>query len=60
MGKGVFATGDIQLGEIIFAERPLLVVPRSLLTTTNLEDLKGSYSVADRINIPLFKKEQQL
>ena len=29
MGLGVFATRDIKLGELIFAERPLLVSPRS-------------------------------
>ena len=27
MGKGVFATRDIGFGELVFAERPLLVVP---------------------------------
>ena len=29
MGLGVFATRDIKMGELIFAERPLLVSPRS-------------------------------
>lgn len=27
MGKGVFATRDIKFGELVFAERPLLVIP---------------------------------
>jgi hypothetical protein len=27
MGKGIFATRDILMGEIIFAERPLLIMP---------------------------------
>ncbi|KAF8963506.1 hypothetical protein BDZ97DRAFT_1661641 [Flammula alnicola] len=30
MGMGVFATRDIKLGELIFAERPLLVTPRGV------------------------------
>ncbi|KAF8963505.1 hypothetical protein BDZ97DRAFT_1820238, partial [Flammula alnicola] len=32
MGIGVFATRDIELGELIFAERPLLVTPRNINT----------------------------
>ena len=28
MGKGVFATRDIKMGDIIFAERPLVIAPR--------------------------------
>ena len=31
MGKGVFATRDIPMGGIVFAERPLLVVPSALI-----------------------------
>ncbi|PPQ93633.1 hypothetical protein CVT25_000819, partial [Psilocybe cyanescens] len=30
MGLGVFATRDIKVGELIFAERPLLVLPRNI------------------------------
>lgn len=34
MGMGVFAACDIELGELIFSERPLLVVPRAMKTHT--------------------------
>lgn len=30
MGKGMFATRDIRVGELIFSERPLLVSPRNI------------------------------
>ncbi|KDR74749.1 hypothetical protein GALMADRAFT_141092 [Galerina marginata CBS 339.88] len=30
MGMGVFATRDIKIGDLIFSERPLLVIPRNL------------------------------
>ncbi|KAF9546664.1 hypothetical protein CPC08DRAFT_769613 [Agrocybe pediades] len=37
MGLGFFATRDIKVGELIFAERPLLMVPRGL-RVKDLED----------------------
>ncbi|KAF8870749.1 hypothetical protein CPB84DRAFT_829058 [Gymnopilus junonius] len=40
-GLGVFATKDIQMGELIFAERPLLVVPR------------GNHKVVQMLNLDL-------
>jgi len=58
MGKGVFATRDIQMGEIIFAERPLLVVPRALRSTTEVDP--SEYSIEDYAKIMLFQREQQL
>ena len=58
MGKGVFATRDIQMGEIIFAERPLLVVPRALRSTTEVDAIE--YSIEDYTKIMLFQREQQL
>jgi hypothetical protein len=33
MGKGLFATRDIKFGELVFAERPLLVVPANCNTS---------------------------
>jgi len=35
MGMGVFATCDIPMGELIFAERPLFVCPRGIPTNRN-------------------------
>ena len=55
MGQGVFATRDIPLGEIIFAERPLLVSPRSMVNA-NL----SAYNMADYMKIVMFEREQQL
>jgi hypothetical protein len=58
MGKGVFATRDIPMGGVIFAERPLLVVPSGLSETTMVDVNK--YNLADYTNIMLFQREQQL
>jgi hypothetical protein len=55
MGQGVFATRDIPLGEIIFAERPLLVSPRSMVNM-NL----SAYNMEDYMKIVMFEREQQL
>jgi len=50
MGLGVFATRDIKMGELIFAERPLLVTPRSNLgvSTQNVQhyNLKTQTAIA--------------
>jgi SET domain len=37
MGLGVFATRDIKMGELIFAERPLLVTPCAIMGTSENE-----------------------
>jgi hypothetical protein len=58
MGKGIFATRDIQLGEIIFAERPLLVLPRVLVPTANVD--LSAHSKAESTKILMFQREQQL
>ena len=44
MGKGMFARRDIQVGELIFAERPLLVSPR------NINVLGGAYVPEEKKN----------
>lgn len=58
MGQGVFATRDIPMGGIIFAERPLIVSPRALtpFSKVNHED----YSLADYTKIVMFEREQLL
>ena len=38
MGQGIFATRDIPMSEIIFAERPLLVAPHSLVPKKDIGD----------------------
>lgn len=58
MGKGVFATCDISMGEIIFAERPLLVAPRALIPATDMD--LSSYTVEDYSKIVMYEREQQL
>jgi len=58
MGKGVFATRDIPMGGIVFAERPLLVVPSALTESTGVDI--NEYSLADYTKIMLFEKEQKL
>jgi len=58
MGMGVFATRDIPMCEVVFAERPLIVSPVALTPPSNV-NLKD-YSLADYTNIVLFEMEQQL
>lgn len=58
MGKGVFATRDIPMGEIIFAERPLIVSPRALKPISKVNP--NDYSLADYTKILMFEREQQL
>lgn len=58
MGKGVFATCDISMGDIIFAERPLLVAPRALMPATDMD--LSSYSVEDYSKIVMYQREKQL
>ena len=58
MGKGVFATRDIPVGEIIFAERPLLVVPCAITPFRKINP--KDYSTEDYMKIMLFEWEQLL
>ena len=54
MGKGVFATRDIPIGEIIFAERPLVVTPHGVLVPP------CERHVAKCTKMALFHQEKQL
>jgi len=58
MGLGVFATRDIKMDELIFAERPLLVSPRSSVgvTVRNLEQ----YDVKTQMAIVMMEWEKLL
>jgi hypothetical protein len=58
MGKGVFATRDIPMGGMVFAERPLLVVPTTL-TASPIVDTNDS-SLVEYAKVLLFQQEQQL
>ena len=58
MGKGVFTTRNIPMGEIIFAERPLLVGPRALIPATHMD--LSVYTREDYTKIVMFEREQQL
>ena len=58
MGKGVFATRNIPMGDIIFAERPLLVCPRALIPATDMD--LSAYTREDYTKIVMFEREQQL
>jgi hypothetical protein len=60
MGQGVFATRDIPMGEIIFAERPLLVAPRSLVPAKDMYFELGAHNIADYAKIVMFEREKQL
>ncbi|KIM38871.1 hypothetical protein M413DRAFT_75533 [Hebeloma cylindrosporum] len=60
MGKGVFVTRDIRMGEMIFAERPLLVVPSSM-TVSGIEVNNDSHkNRVDFTKIILSQQEKQL
>ena len=54
MGKDVFATRDIPIGEIIFAERPLVVTPHGVLVPP------CEHHVAKYTKMALFHQEKQL
>ena len=55
MGMGVFATRDIPMGGVIFAERPLIVSPRALAPFSNINP--KDYSLADYTKIIMFERE---
>lgn len=58
MGKGVFATRDIPMGEMVFAERPLLVVPTALTATATVDVNKPK--LVEYMKVMLLQQEQQL
>ena len=58
MGLGVFATRDIKMDELIFAERPLLVTPRSNVGVS-LQDVQH-YDEKTQIAIAMMEWEKTL
>ena len=58
MGKGIFATRDIPMGGMVFAERPLLVVPTAL-TASPIVDT-NDFSLMEYAKVILLQQEQQL
>ena len=58
MGLGVFATRDIPMGQIIFAERPLIVSPCGLIPIGDINP--QDYSREDYQKIMLYEGEQLL
>jgi len=58
MGKGVFATRDIPMGGMVFAERPLLVVPTALIASP-VVDIDES-SLVEYAKVMMFQQEQRL
>jgi hypothetical protein len=58
MGLGVFATRDIKMDELIFAERPLLVSPRSN-TGFSIENLQ-QYDLKTQMAIAMMEWEKTL
>ncbi|CAA7270089.1 unnamed protein product [Cyclocybe aegerita] len=57
-GLGVFTTCDVQVGELIFSERPLLVAPCGL--SPPLEDIPDHYSSQQIQQIIMFEREELL
>jgi hypothetical protein len=64
MGKGVFATRDIRMGDIIFAERPLVITPCAI--TPPLSEMMrrdeelSKYSMEVVFKVLLFEEELQM
>ena len=59
MGLGVFATRDIKMNELIFAERPLLVSPRNINNYTALNVRHYDFTKT-RMEILLMEWEKML
>jgi hypothetical protein len=63
MGKGMFATRDIKMGEIIFAERPLFIAPSALYPPSSEMKKRDAelrkYSHEDMEKVFLFERERQ-
>ena len=61
MGLGVFATRDIKMGELIFAERPLLVSPASNIGVSMRVDQKmEEYDMKTQVAIMMMEWERLL
>ena len=59
MGLGVFATRDIEMGELIFAERPLLVSPRGNVAM-RVDPKVQHYSLKTQMAIAMMEWEKTL
>jgi hypothetical protein len=63
MGKGMFATRNIEMGEIIFAERPLFIAPSALYPPSSEMKKRDAelrkYSHEDMEKVFLFERERQ-
>jgi hypothetical protein len=59
MGKGVFATRDIKFGELIFAERPLLVVPANF-NVSGIDPNSVHYSMEQHKHMIMAEWEKKL
>ena len=58
MGLGVFATRDIMMGELIFAERQLLVSPRSNLGVSIVDEKAQYYDLKTQTAITMMEWEK--
>lgn len=60
MGMGLFATRDLKIGELILAERPLLIAPRAMDYVSG--EIAGirNYTPAQLAQIQLFEAERVL
>ncbi|KAJ3515324.1 hypothetical protein NLJ89_g1835 [Agrocybe chaxingu] len=56
-GLGVFATRDIKVGELIFSERPLLVVPTGIRA---MSPIPKHYSQEKKLQIAMFQQEKSV
>ena len=60
MGLGVFATRNIAAGELVFSERPLLVVPRDIAQMVNMSHIRKEYDGDAVKRITMAECERQL
>ena len=58
MGQGVFAKRDIKRGELVLAERPLLVTPRTIMVPNGTS--RDHYTDEQRSQITMFEFERVL
>ena len=59
-GLGVFAGRDIKYGELLFAERPLLMNPARTAYAIHGGDWVHDYTYEDHIKIMCFERERKL
>jgi hypothetical protein len=59
-GIGIFAGRDIQYGQLLIAERPLLITPAAHTYKIRGGDWVHDYTYEDHIKIMLFEREQLL